>query len=71
MKQYIRYIADRRLLTIGMKPEYGVKRNPIPWVEGMLGATHTNFFEAKVTDYSKGALTGSWADVWAQYEEKD
>jgi ribonucleoside-diphosphate reductase beta chain len=26
---------------------------------------HGNFFENRVTDYAKGALTGSWSDVWA------
>lgn len=65
MKQYIRYIADRRLISLGMRTEYGVKKNPLPWIEAILGESHTNFFEGKVTDYTKGALSGSWADVWA------
>lgn len=65
MKQYIRYIADRRLIAIGLKGIFKVKRNPLPWVDGMLGTTHTNFFENKSTDYAKGALTGTWGDVWA------
>ena len=43
-----------------------VKRNPLLWVEGMINApTHTNFFENRATDYAKGALKGSWDDVWA------
>jgi ribonucleoside-diphosphate reductase beta chain len=66
VKKYIRYIADRRLISLGMKGIFKVKKNPMPWVDGMLGATHTNFFEQKVVDYAKGALTGSWEDVWAQ-----
>jgi ribonucleoside-diphosphate reductase beta chain len=64
VKQYIRYIADSRLISMGMKSVFKVKNNPLPWVEAMLGASHTNFFEQRVTDYSKGALTGSWEDVW-------
>jgi ribonucleoside-diphosphate reductase beta chain len=28
--------------------------------------THTNFFENHSTDYAKGALTGSWSEVWAE-----
>ena len=64
MKQYIRYIADRRLISLGLKGIFKVKRNPLPWVEGMLGHTHSNFFEARSVEYAKGALTGSWADVW-------
>lgn len=65
VKLYIRYIADRRLISLGLKGIFKVKKNPLPWVDGMLGTTHSNFFEAKVTDYAKGALTGSWGDVWA------
>ena len=66
VKQYIRYIADRRLISLGMKGIYKVKRNPLPWVEEMINApTHTNFFENRATDYAKGALTGNWGDVWA------
>lgn len=65
VKAYIRYIADRRLIALGMKGIFRVKRNPLPWVDGMLGVTHSNFFEQKVVDYAKGALSGSWEEVWA------
>jgi ribonucleoside-diphosphate reductase beta chain len=66
VKKYIRYIADRRLIGLGMKGIFKVKRNPLPWVEEMINApTHTNFFENRATDYAKGALTGDWSDVWA------
>jgi ribonucleoside-diphosphate reductase beta chain len=64
VKRYIRYIADRRLIALGLKGIFKVKKNPLPWVDGMLGTTHVNFFENKVTDYSKGALTGTWVDVF-------
>jgi len=66
VKQYIRYIADRRLISLGMKGIFKVKKNPLPWVDGMLGTTHTNFFEQRVTDYAKGSLSGDWGDVWAK-----
>ena len=66
VKQYIRYIADRRLIAMGMKGIYKIKKNPLPWVDGMLGVSHTNFFEQRVTDYSKGATTGTWDDVWGK-----
>jgi ribonucleoside-diphosphate reductase beta chain len=66
LKKYIRYIADRRLIGLGMKGIFKVKRNPLPWVEEMINApTHTNFFENRATDYAKGALKGNWGDVWA------
>ena len=67
VKKYIRYIADRRLISLGLKGIFKVKRNPLPWVEEMINApTHTNFFENRATDYAKGALSGNWGDVWAQ-----
>jgi len=67
VKKYIRYIADRRLISLGLKGIFKVKRNPLPWVEEMINApTHTNFFENRATDYAKGALSGDWGDVWAK-----
>jgi ribonucleoside-diphosphate reductase beta chain len=66
VKKYIRYITDRRLISLGLKGIMKVKRNPLPWVEEMINApTHTNFFENRATDYAKGATTGDWGDVWA------
>ena len=67
VKKYIRYIADRRLIGLGMKGIFKVKKNPLPWVEEMINApVHGNFFENRVTDYAKGALSGTWNDVWGK-----
>ena len=67
VKQYIRYIADRRLISLGLKGIFKVKRNPLPWVEEMINSPiHTNFFENRATDYAKGALSGDWSNVWAK-----
>jgi ribonucleoside-diphosphate reductase beta chain len=67
VKKYIRYICDRRLISLGLKGIFKVKKNPLLWVEEMINApTHTNFFENRATDYAKGATTGSWEDVWAK-----
>ena len=67
VKQYIRYITDRRLISLGLKGIMKVKKNPLPWVEEMINApTHTNFFENRATDYAKGALSGSWDEVWSK-----
>lgn len=69
VKRYIRYICDRRLISLGLKGIFKVKKNPLPWVEEMINApTHTNFFENRATDYAKGALSGTWDDVWATTE---
>jgi ribonucleotide reductase beta subunit family protein with ferritin-like domain len=61
MKRYIRYIADRRLLQLGLKPEFGVKDNPLEWMETLLvGINHQNFFEGKSSDYEVSGSTGKY-----------
>lgn len=61
LKAYIRYIADRRLIGLGFKGNYGIKENPSPWIEELLGDQLTNFFEQRVADYSVGNMTGEWS----------
>ena len=59
VKKYIRYIADRRLLQLSLKPNYKVKDNPLGWLDWVLnGVEHANFFENRATEYNKGTLTG-------------
>lgn len=66
VKQYIRYIADRRLLQLGLEEEYHVEENPLPWLDSMLNAVeHTNFFENRATEYSKAATRGNWEEAFA------
>lgn len=66
VKKYVRYIADRRLISLGLKGNYKIKKNPLPWVEDMINAPiHANFFEGRSVSYSKGSMKGSWEDIWA------
>src|SRR5574344_826801 len=57
IRQYIEYLADRRLEAVGYKPEYNAK-HPIPWVDGYVSFNdqRTNFFEGNVVNYSKGSI---------------
>ena len=59
VSQYIRYIADRRLLQLGLKPNYKVKDNPLGWLDEVLGVEHQNFFEGRATAYMKAGLRGN------------
>ena len=62
---YVRYIADRRFEQLGMQPVYGILKNPIPWMDEMMGGIeHANFFEARATEYSKSATQGKWEDIF-------
>lgn len=67
MKLYVRYIADRRLIQLGLKGNFNVKQNPLVWLDWILGAsTHTNFFEQKVAEYEVSGLQG---DNWGYGDE--
>ena len=66
VKAYIRYIADRRLVQLGLQPIYRIDGNPLPWLDTMLNAVeHTNFFENRATEYSKAATQGSWEEAFS------
>lgn len=65
IKQYLRYIADRRLMQLGLQPIYRVETNPLPWLDTMLNAVeHANFFESRATEYSKAATQGTWEEAF-------
>ncbi|MCC7260621.1 MAG: ribonucleotide-diphosphate reductase subunit beta, partial [Alphaproteobacteria bacterium] len=65
IKRYIRYIADRRLMQLGLQPIYNIESNPLPWLDEILnGVEHTNFFENRVTEYTKAATQGTWEEAF-------
>ena len=65
VKEYIRYIADRRLLGLGMKNIFHSDENPLPWIDMQVNAfEHTNFFENRATEYAKASTQGNWQDIF-------
>jgi len=65
VKKYIRWIADKRLLQIGLNKIYNIKSNPLVWLDSMLNAVeHMNFFEGRSTEYSKAATKGTWDEAF-------
>nr|WP_314892828.1 ribonucleotide-diphosphate reductase subunit beta [uncultured Campylobacter sp.] len=58
IEEYIHYLVDQRLLAIGLEKRYGAK-HPIKWVDDFskFNDQKSNFFESKVTNYSKGSLS--------------
>ena len=66
VKQYIRYIGDRRLQQLELEPIFKADKNPLPWMDEMMnGAEHTNFFENRSTEYSRASTQGAWEDVFS------
>ena len=65
VKDYIRYIADRRLTQLSLSPIYFVGNNPLPWMDEILnGVEHTNFFENRATEYSRASTQGKWEEAF-------
>ena len=65
VKEYIRYIADRRLLGLGLKAIFKSTVNPLPWIDMQVNAVeHTNFFENRATEYAKASTQGNWQDIF-------
>ncbi len=54
-REYVQYIADRRLERIGLKAVYRSK-NPFPWMSETIDlGKEKNFFETRVTEYQSAA----------------
>ncbi len=61
-KDYLQFIANRRLTQIGLPEEYKGATNPFPWMSEMMDLKkEKNFFETRVTEYQTGGAL-SWDD---------
>lgn len=61
-KDYIEFIANRRLTQIGLPEQYPGATNPFPWMSEMMDLKkEKNFFETRVIEYQTGG-TLSWDD---------
>ena len=60
VKQYIRFIANRRLVQLGFKDNWSGITNPFPWLDWIVSEGQTNFFEATVSEYSVSGMKGKW-----------
>ncbi|HEG2581923.1 TPA: ribonucleotide-diphosphate reductase subunit beta [Campylobacter lari] len=58
IEEYIHYLVDQRLIAINLDKIYNAK-HPIKWVDDFskFNDQKSNFFESKVTNYSKGSLS--------------
>lgn len=58
IEEYIHYLVDQRLVAINLDKIYNAK-HPIKWVDDFskFNDQKSNFFESKVTNYSKGSIS--------------
>ncbi len=60
MEEYLQFIANRRLVQIGLKEMYAGAQNPFPWMSEIMDLRkEKNFFETRVTEYQTGGAL-SW-----------
>ena len=59
MEEYLQFIANRRLVQIGLEEEFEGASNPFPWMSEIMDLRkEKNFFETRVIEYQTGgALT--------------
>ena len=61
MADYLRFIANRRLVQIGLDEHFPGVKNPFPWMSEVMDLKkEKNFFETRVTEYQTGG-TLSWS----------
>ena len=54
-RDYLQYIANRRLAQIGLEEQYPGVENPFPWMSEMMDLRkEKNFFETRVIEYQTG-----------------
>ncbi|BAW26751.1 ribonucleotide-diphosphate reductase subunit beta (plasmid) [Pseudomonas aeruginosa] len=60
MADYLKFIANRRLVQIGLKEQFPGVANPFPWMSEIMDLKkEKNFFETRVVDYQTGGAL-SW-----------
>jgi ribonucleoside-diphosphate reductase beta chain len=59
MEDYLKFIANRRLVQLGLPEQYENRENPFPWMSEIMDLRkEKNFFETRVIEYQTGgALT--------------
>lgn len=65
-EDYLCLVCDYRMQQLGLKPQFGIDKNPLPFVEEITGdGVLGNFFETTITAYSKDSMTGEW--IYPEY----
>jgi ribonucleotide reductase beta subunit family protein with ferritin-like domain len=61
MKEYIEFVADRLIFALGYAKYYNTP-NPFDWMEMISLQGKTNFFERRVSEYSKARVNSKQED---------
>ncbi|WPK39750.1 ribonucleoside diphosphate reductase small subunit [Pseudomonas phage Ettore] len=66
LKQYVEFIADRRLHALGMQKIYKHASNPLPWTEHWIGSKTTQVApqEEEITSYTQGGVKNDISEIY-------
>lgn len=68
-KDYVEFMADKRLEQFGLPKISTISKNPIPWVESEANSMEfASLFEQRGTNYSRGATQGTWEEAFASWK---
>ncbi len=68
MRQYIEFVADRLLNSLGCKKYYN-SANPFDFMESISLEGKTNFFEKRVSEYTKAGVGKNREDQMLKFDE--
>ena len=66
MMQYVEFVADHLVVTLGYNPIYG-SSNPFEFMELIALPGKTNFFEKRVGEYQKAGVMQSGGVVQREF----
>lgn len=67
MSEYVKYVADRLLKQLGYAPLYGITKCPFDFMERISITNKSNFFEVRVSEYSKANVGVDAANTVLQF----
>jgi len=71
MTEYVKYIADRLLVQLGYDPLYNILKCPLDFMDRISITNKSNFFEVRVSEYSKANVSSNAKDSILNFEDDD
>ena len=71
MKQYIQFVADRLLTQLGYSNIWNINKCPLDFMERISLDNKTNFFDNRVSDYSKASIQNKKETLTFDTEDDD
>lgn len=64
LSQYVDYITDLRMQTVGLEPHFNQKENPVPWIDSWLSSDNVQVApqETEISSYLVGQIDNSVSD---------